>query len=411
MNRIQMNIFIILLFLFSSLYGAFSLEIDSSSPEIPNVDKIITYESIAYIWKVEESKIQLLDCSNATEPNFVNEVQIYEDSFSMSYYVQNNILYYCVNSYYLTYLRIIDVSDPQNLVQLGHLDLECSFFLFDNKIYVENDLVYILGFNLFCNDRLLEHIGQSALFIINCSDYSLPKLEQSHYFTGAPYINIFVENETTFLLKNYKTNNTGFDIVKAVDNTTLLLIGGWNDSLLEESIIIDSFFLNNDSLCFAYNEGLMMFSITNKSSPELKSTIQSDIFINDACLSNTNLYLIGNNTIEIYNIDVMGNLELLNLWGFVDDIVGSFFNGYISNNLLYILRSSSFDELYFFIIDVEDVFHPVVLYPHSDWKDKYLQIPLMDYLKWILIFSSPIVLVVIIQVVRRIKSRTSHHGQ
>ncbi|NPE10059.1 MAG: hypothetical protein GNW80_17395, partial [Asgard group archaeon] len=406
-----MNIFIILLFLFSSLYGAFSLEINSSSPEIPKADKIITYESIAYIWKVEESKIQLLDCSNATEPHFVNEVQIYEDSFSMSYYVQNNILYYCVNSYYLTYLKIIDVSDPQNLVPLGHLNLECSFILLDNKIYVENDLIYILGFNLFCNDRLLEHIGRSALFIINCSDYSLPKLEQSHYFTGAPYINIFVENETTFLLKNYKTNNTGFDIVKAADNTTLLLIGGWNDSLLNETIIIDSFILNNDSLCFVYNEGLMMFNIANKSSPELKSTIQSDIFINDACLSNTNLYLIGNNTIEIYNIDVMGNLELLNLWNFVDDIGGSFFDGDMSNNLLYILRSSSFEELYFFIIDVEDGFHPVMLYPHSDWKDKYLQIPLMGYLKWLLIFSSSVVLVVIILVVRRIKSRTSHYGQ
>lgn len=410
MNRIQTNIFIILLFLFSSLYGAFSLEINSSSAEIPNPDRIITSESTAYIWNVEESKIQLMDCSSATEPNLINEIQIIEDSFAMSYFIQNKILYYCINNYFITYLRIINVSDPQNFVPLGHLDLDCSFFLLDTKIFVENDLVYVLGFNLFCQEILLENMEQSALFVINCSDLSNPKLEQNHYFTGAPYINIFVENQTTFLLNNYKTNNTGFDIIKAVDNTTLLLIGGWNDSLLEESIIIDSFFLSNDSLCFASNESLLMFSITNKSSPELKRTISSDIFINDVCLFNNNLYLIGNNTIEIYHFDVMGNLQLLNKWDFVDDINGNFFTGDISNNLLYILRSSGFDELYFFIIDVEDAYHPVMLYPHSDWKDKYSQIHPMSYLKWILIFSSPIVLVVIIQVVRRIKSRTSHHG-
>lgn len=405
MNRRQKNIFLILPLLLSSLSGAFYKEINSSYVEIIDYDKIVTNESIAYLRMKGGGSIQLLDCSNAMEPSFIKEIFVSDNLFGISYFVLNNTLYYCVNGVYSTYLMIIDVNDPQNLVPLGYLELECNFFILDSKIYVEKEIVYILGFSLFCDNNLLEYMENSALFIINCSNLSQLKIEQTHYFSFTPYINIFVKNESIFLLKNYKTNATGFDIVDAVDNTTLLTIGGWSDSLLEESIIIDSFFLNNESLCIAHTEGLMMFSIANESSPELTSTIHSDIFINDVCLLNSNLFAIGNNTIEIYSVEDIGNLFLINEWNFVDDIDGYFYEGDISDNFMYVLRYSNYDELYFFIIDFEDVYNPEMMYPSSDWKDKYMQIPPMTYIKWALVFSSPLVLVGIILFVRRIKSK------
>lgn len=405
MNRRQKNIFLILLLLLSYLSGSFSRETNSSYVEIIDYDKIIAQESIVYLRMKGEGSIQLLDCSNAMEPNFTNEVFVSDDLFSISYFILNDILYYCVNGIFSTHLMIIDVNDPQNLVPLGYLYLECSFRILDSKIYVEKEIVYILGFSLFCENNLLEYMGNSALFIINCTNFSQLKLEQTHYFSSAPYINIFVKNESIFLLKNYITNATGFDIVDAVDNTTLLTIGGWSDSLLEMIIIIDSFFLNNDSLYIAHTEGLMMFSIANESSPELISTIHSDIFIIDVCLSNSNLFAIGDNTIEIYSVEDIGNLFLINMWNFADDIYGYFYDGDISDNFMYVLRYSNYDELSFFIIDFEDVYNPEMMYPSSDWRDKYMQIPPMTYLKWVLVFSSPLVLVGIILFVRRIKSR------
>ncbi len=405
MNRIQKNIFLILLLLLSSLSGSFSKEINSFYVEFIDYNKIIAQESIAYLLMEDEGSLQLLDCSNAMEPNFTNEVLVSDDLFGISYFVLNDILYYCVNDIFSTYLMIIDVNDPQNLVPLGYLELECSFYMLDSRIYVENEIVYILSFSLFCESDLLEYMGNSALLIINCTNFSQLKLEQTHYFSFTPYINIFVKNESIFLLKNYKTNATGFDIIDAVDNSTLLTIGGWSDSLLEESIIIDSFFLNNESLCIAHTEGLMMFSIANESSPELTSTIHSDIFINDVCLSNSNLFAIGNNTIEIYSVEDIGNLFLINEWNFVDDIYGYFYDGDISDNFMYVLRYSNYDELYFLIIDFEDVYNPEMMYPSSDLKDKYMQIPPMTYIKWVLGFSLPLVLVGIILFVRRIKSK------
>ncbi|MCK5046516.1 MAG: hypothetical protein KAS22_08040, partial [Candidatus Heimdallarchaeota archaeon] len=104
MNRRQKNIFLILLLLLSYLSGSFSRETNSSYVEIIDYDKIIAQESIVYLRMKGEGSIQLLDCSNAMEPNITNEVFVSDNLFGISYFVQNNILYYCANDVYSTYL-------------------------------------------------------------------------------------------------------------------------------------------------------------------------------------------------------------------------------------------------------------------------------------------------------------------
>ena len=380
------------------------LSINSLPADDLDFDRIIVEDSIAYA-EIEGENFCLMNCTQAETPVIINEIYFGDGYFSMDYFVRDSIIFCCIQYPAFASLRIYNASNPHNLILIGSVNLNCEFFVLENQIVVENDTIYILGLSLFCIHEYLEFIDNSALFVINCSNLSNPRLESTYYFNGAPYINFFVKNELVYFLKNYKTNEFGIEIVELVDNETILSIGEFIDTSFNSSLLFDNFDLYNGVVLLAKDDGIIPINVSDITQPEVLDSIWSDLIINDFCISNDYLFVIGQHIVQIFDLSDLNNVSLLTEWFFNSDKKGWFIDGYISEDSLYLLRETQIAPLHFFIVDISDIYNLQMKYPDSDWKSNLLYSKTIQYVVWGLVFVLPLVVVITIVIIRKRKSR------
>ncbi|MHA2246977.1 MAG: LVIVD repeat-containing protein [Candidatus Hodarchaeales archaeon] len=214
---------------------------------------------------------------------------------------ENKALAYITCGYYG--FLIFDVSDVSNPIRLSHVAEDPAIINtghltgYAHQFFINDDIVFIGD-------------GATGLTIINCSDPTNPYIV-THY-TGGYAWDIQIVEDIAYMAKGFMRRNPGIEVLNVSNLSNPVLI----KSIDTQGDINDLCIQGNHLFLVSWEEGLLIYDITNKSDPMLVDQYKAqnnDEFeyievVNDvAYLVNWEQGLKIFNVADLSNISIIGN--------------------------------------------------------------------------------------------------------
>ncbi|MBT7617435.1 MAG: T9SS type A sorting domain-containing protein [Calditrichaeota bacterium] len=218
-------------------------------------------------------------------------------------------------------LRIFDISDQENIVELGSVDTDGEAL----SVYVIGDFAYV------CD-------GPGGLVIINISDPENPSMAASYDSPGIAYY-VYVIGDHAYIADG----ESGLLIINISDLENLQLIGTYNTPgvAIYVTVIEDYVYLAD------MNGGFFVINISDPQNPALAGTIDTEGTVYNFHIIGNYVFMVdGDGGVLIIDISDPGDMRIAGTY----DTPGSVISIYFLAGFAYIID----DENGFYLLDISD---------------------------------------------------------
>jgi hypothetical protein len=410
-------------------------------------NEIFINDTLVYLFDYEA--IDIMNISNLKDISKERSINLdpffYYDYFYYSgctfYDFENNSIYYYYYDYYDRFLNV--TAFHYNKTQVTEINtnaciISANYTVFSPHIFYQSEnTLYLIMLNVSSSNRYSEIYMQISLLTFDITNKTQPVLLTSpvlfHNITGSeeweePNRYIVTRDILTFydnklyLARTYLSHedidgNYYFDEMEF----SYGYIKAWDLSnytnpeelftLKTEQWFFSRVIISGNLMFYTYSGGFHLYNISDYNDIQYLSDYYADDGLTQVILSDNLCYLIYYRSIQIVDMTDPTNIKKIGQYKVTFQGNGGFQKGILKEKVLYLIRSSEYEDRGFFVIDCTNSAKPKRLFPTGV---RLSQETLMNLFIYGLFIGIPVILItsivttVLLVVRRRKKKRTKN---
>ena len=331
-----------------------------------------------YIYYENYNHVIIRDIEDPYNQFLIADYQLKSKGIIVEIVEESNILfiYYVLSNDVNTKgFELVDISNINQPHFLGSIELT-NYRGSSTNIFIQDNFCYLI-----VHEEILDPI-----YIINFEktcDLAITGI----YETPNQYIRSFAVLDDIMYVQT--TRDTQFEIANISDKSTPQLIKALN---VTYGLIQN---IQDDIIVSSSDEEIFIVDISDKLNPKLLNSLDFDEThyddLHDVTFWDDYIGVVCTNHFEISDISDRRNIKRLSDWHFEYEDYGCYIKGKVSNDRLYLSRSSYFAEQTLHIFDITNLNQPKLIYPasHENSLTKFISPILISLLvPGVFIFSS-----------------------